>query len=124
MMIKEWLSFQFENWKLITDIEIDYTLTTKSGNEILVITDNHKPKGLIKNYNYDNYNEIRNELKEEFEEMFNLRALELLDRNKKSNLKKIEQGYLYSGKYIVKCTWAISVTSQRIGWKEYKRLKK
>lgn len=116
-----WFKFYFfGNWEKVTNVNISYSLITKSGNTILTLNENYVPDKIIKNFTMNNLWKNLDEIKAELKPIFDKRALELLKEYTLDNLKNIKYGYLITGDYIIECSWDISVEHDSINWEEYK----
>lgn len=109
------------NYKKLMNIEVEYKLITISGKEILTIKENMKPiKPFIVNYNDWKYWDYVKEIKKDYIAIFDKRAEEILDEYKNKERKKIKQGWLDSGNYIVKCVWNIYPGYEYVAYEEVK----
>jgi len=117
-----WFIFYFlRSFRKVVNVRVDYSLITKSGNDILTVRENYIPdRKIIKDFSDFKYFEIYKEIEKELKEVFDKGALELLKEHTPIKLKNINRGYLYTGDYIVKCSWEISIDKEDIDWKEYK----
>jgi hypothetical protein len=117
-----WLKFIFSNWKKITKINVEYSLITKSGNEILDAREVIIPEKLIiGNYGEYDWKNWEKDILKIYEKDIQIKAENLLNNLQEKQRRKINQGILDGGDYIVKCEWDIFKESDWISYKEYKK---
>lgn len=121
-----WLKYIFSKAKKVKSIEVYYSLITQSGNEILTISEDLKPeKEIIRDYG-DFSVLSKEDIKKikEITDKFDKRARELLNKFQEKERKKIKQGWMDSGNYIIKCVWDLSIETEWLDFKEFKEWKK
>jgi len=119
-----WLRYIFSGLKKVTEVRVDYSLTTKSGVEILEMREILKlNKPLIRNYEEFSWNLWQEEVIKNYGKIINKRAEEILNEYQKKERKRLKRIVLDCGEYIVKCSWSIWIDREKITYKEYQELK-
>jgi hypothetical protein len=115
-----WLKFLGSSYKKVNSIQVEYSLITKSGNEIFNLNEEYIPEKKIIEEDNDFGWGIRKIITDKFKEKFNKRAKELLSLYQKKEIKELKKGVLESGDYIVKCVWYIDIDYKSLTYKEFK----
>lgn len=119
-----WLKYVFSSLKKIINIEVKYDLITQSGNTIHTIYEDFKPKEwIIKEYSDFDWRIWHKVVKDNYGEIFDEKAKQILNNFQEQERKKLKNGWLDSGEYIVKCIWNTQVEKEWIDYEEYKTFK-
>lgn len=116
------LCYEFGDKNKVINIRVEFSLITKSGYDLYLIEKNIKPKKLYVCERYDS--DIWDTLRKDYGKLLNEIASDLLIKNRKKKEIKLGCGKAITGKHIVKCTWDIYTTTERLTYEEYLKLKK
>mgnify|MGYP001563265023 CR=1 FL=1 len=120
-----WLNYVFGCWEKVVEFKVDYSLVTKSGNNILEIRKIIKlDKPLIRNYGDFAWRLWEEDILKKYREIINKEAEEILNEYQKKQRKRLNSCVLDGGDYIVKCSWDINMSREDITYEEYKKERK
>jgi hypothetical protein len=116
------LCWKLTDWRKIKKVNVEFKLITDSGHTIMIISRYMPIKNLVPIFDdWVGRREKEIDLSEKNRDLFNKIAKKELIKHQKRKIQPLKAGKCYSGKFIVKCVWEISLELEPMTFEEYKK---